>query len=642
MSALTSVAIAEDEPQVLTETSSEKVILGQWFRYQITLNHIDNPSEPVLQGLDNFIVEKRGERNLNSRHRLNVNGRVTEIIRRGRAYYYELTPRTTGMLTLPAPSAEVDGKILRGESLDVMVIGRDESDFVQMDVSVDRTSVYPLQPFAVTLTVAVRELPAPNGETNPLEALSVIRRRMSRLRLPEPQTPRLEIPWADDEKLDSALHPKTSWQQWVRPWQQQQGGSGFAINQIRQEVFFGFEARPVLFHPKPQRVVRADSTGQMSPYWEFKIARTFTPQTVGTYGFGPASVTGDFVAVESQPPVKDRYAWAPRLEVRVKDVPQQGRPDSYVGAIGNFQVDGSLHPTKSKVGDPMTLTIALNGQGTLDRAVAPDLSAISQVTNDFKIYEPTTTETDGDTRRFTYGLRPLHASVTQFPEIPISYFDVDQEQYVNLHTPAIAVEVQEATHLSSDDIAVTDRPPVSSQPDGLEMSKDGIFENVADLSALRDQSVRPDRWLFGLAGLASVYFAVATVNQQWNKRASDPAARRRRQAAANVQRRLKHATSLLDDHQPQDSVDAIRSAVVGLAADVAGVSEVGVATGDVCAQLAALDVPDAMIDKTARLLDECDRARYGGAQALRGELLQDAKKVIQSLLAEFRTKKRLR
>ena len=109
----------------------------------------------------------------------------------------------------------------------------------------------------------------------------------------------------------------------------------------------------------------------------------------------------------------------------------------------------------------MTLTLALKGQGTLDRAVAPDLSAMSEVTTDFKIYEPTTTETDGDTRRFTYGLRPLHAEVKQFPEIPISYFDVDQERYVTLHTPAIPVDVSEATHLSSDDIAVTDRPPGS-------------------------------------------------------------------------------------------------------------------------------------------------------------------------------------
>ncbi len=108
--------------------------------------------------------------------------------------------------------------------------------------------------------------------------------------------------------------------------------------------------------------------------------------------FGPVTLKGTFAA--GVDPVKgaigkDIYAVAKALLVNIKDVPEEGRPENYIGAIGRFQFDADLAPRKAKTGDPMTLTLTLSGQGTLDSITAPDLSNIPQIADNFKIYEAT-------------------------------------------------------------------------------------------------------------------------------------------------------------------------------------------------------------------------------------------------------------
>ena len=114
---------------------------------------------------------------------------------------------------------------------------------------------------------------------------------------------------------------------------------------------------------------------------------------------------------------------------------------------------GSLVPPEVKVGDPLTLTLTLRGEGTLDAARAPDLTARAEVTDRFRVYEATEETRDG-ARLFNYSLRPLKPGEVVFPAIPVSYFDVDKEQYVTLQTQPISLAVKQAERIGEGEIAV--------------------------------------------------------------------------------------------------------------------------------------------------------------------------------------------
>ena len=138
---------------------------------------------------------------------------------------------------------------------------------------------------------------------------------------------------------------------------------------------------------------------------------------------------------------------AKALTVKIKDVPDNGRPETYIGAIGRFQFNTDLAPTKAKTGDPMTLTLTLTGQGSFDRATMPDLTKIPQIAENFKVYEATE-QTKGDQRRFTCALRPLAAGIKEFPPVAVSYFDVQAEKYVTLTSAPIPIDIEKADKLA--------------------------------------------------------------------------------------------------------------------------------------------------------------------------------------------------
>ena len=276
-----------------------------------------------------------------------------------------------------------------------------------------------MQPFELTLTIAVKDLP---GDLKDRDPLSV-----------QPTPPALNVPWLADDQLPEGLAPEKSWREILEPLISRRS-DGVQVNNIgTSSVFSLFENDATGFHPPPERTTRKDSNGVEVGYWEYRFTRTLIPRKLGQYQFGPVTLKGTFAdGIENGQLVGRRiYALARGLEVTVKDVPLDGRPDSYIGAVGRFDVKAELAPTTARVGDPMTLTVTLTGQGTLADARPPAIAGLPGIDDAFRTYDATE-ESLSNARRFIYSLRPLSTDVTEFPRIPVSYFDVETEKYVTV------------------------------------------------------------------------------------------------------------------------------------------------------------------------------------------------------------------
>ncbi len=132
------------------------------------------------------------------------------------------------------------------------------------------------------------------------------------------------------------------------------------------------------------------------------------------------------------------------VEMVVVDLPEAGKPESFSGAVGNFEVDAKLDRNKCFTGDGVSLKITVSGSGNL-----PLLEWLEQewpvgfevfdpdITDDF---QKTATGIQG-TRTFEYLLQPTIPADYQIDLGMFSYFDPASGQYHTLSLPEIKLKV---------------------------------------------------------------------------------------------------------------------------------------------------------------------------------------------------------
>jgi hypothetical protein len=591
-------AVAADQPTVKVAVDRARIYEGDSIRYVITVDRARSPQPPDLKGLDaDFDVATLGDHEINSSFVSIINGKMSKEEHFGRQYNYRLTPRRTGEITIPAPTVTADGQTVQGNAVTIFVQAPDEQDVVFMGMKADRASVYPTQPFTITLTVDVKSLPSPYESKNPLTV--------------QPNRPRLQIPWAIDDGLPKGVKPQQEWRDWIRTLEDAQG-RGFNINGLaRDSVFSLLNEQQVTFLPSADRVKRNDKSGKAAEYWRYEFRRTFSATTIGRVTFRPASLKGDFATevVDGRIRGENVYAVAKPLVIEVLDVPKSGQPDCSCGAIGVFQLSAKLAPTRARTGDPMTLTLSLEGEGTLDNATPPDLKQIPAIAKHFKIYDATQ-HTDGNSRQYVYGIRPLDADLREFPPVPLAYFDIDAKKYVTIESKPIAIELTKAVPLDDRDIITSGRSS-DSRAQNVETRREGIFANVTDPAQLGDQSVHPGQWLIGGGGLLGVYLATFLVVGRWHRVHGDPVALRRRSAMSVAKGRLADASRELAAGRTNQGAEHVMDALLGFIADTLALSAAGLTPAEACRKLESLGIELASVARLRAFLETCEGVRYG-------------------------------
>ncbi|MFT5526519.1 MAG: hypothetical protein ACI9HK_004496 [Pirellulaceae bacterium] len=517
-------------------------------------------------------------------------------------------------MNLPAPHVEIDGKEVFGQSMQLIVKVPEEQDSVALNISIDPPSVFPTQTFTVKLRVAVKKLPEPLRAEDPITSLS--------------DPPQLKIPWGDDDGIPQGVVPISPWQRWLGELRSRRG---FNINNVANPNSFSlFDRQKATFHVTPQKRVMVVN-GKRDEYWEYTFSRKFEAEAPGKYNLGRAILQGKLVKTivgQARAQMDTVYAISPEVTFVVKDAPETGRPASYVGVVGSMQPTVSLNPTTGKVGDPMTLTIRLHGSGLVANATAPDLLAVPAIGQAFKVYDATE-EQKGDDRVFTYSLRPQNENVTEFSSIPLSYFDPIAEQFIETYTAAIPVTIEKAENIASNEIAIATH---GGSPDArVQLSEDGIYGNIADMSALRNQSVNPRSWLVAFGTVIAAYIGSLFVIKSVNQRAGDVSGRRRRNAVSVA----KNALQNIAPGPGKYTADAISSALIGCVADLVGREQHGLTSLEAAQLLKQRDVSESVTDEFNSILSKCDAAQYGAEDGSPTALIEQSAGLIDRIASEL-------
>ena len=620
------------EPQLAVQLDRSGIYEGEHFFYRLVLsdtNPLGSNIVPDTSAWTDFDVQALGGQTIQrggSSFTMIINGRTVTDDRSAVTYStqfdYVLTPKRTGSLAIPLPKVIVNGTMLQPQSYSVdegerqmsadfsavvRVLEPDNQDIVFLTIETNRSRLYPLQPLEITLIVQIKGLQGRFAGTDPLTRL--------------PQPPKLQIPWAAENPKGFLSDQRL--ELWLNSFLRSQRG-GFAINDYVNGGFGGFgnfgfgsdmfQRTPLQFSNTPRQIRRYDAQGNETIYWEYRFSRTLMPQDFGNYSFGPVTLKGVLPIADPADPneiIGQRiYAVAKPAHVAVADVPHENRPADYIGAFGTFHWDVHLTPQQARVGDPMTLTLRLSGQGSTTNVRPIDLSVNSDVTENFRVHMPPTEEMSEQSCTFTYTIRPQKSGEISFPPLSVSVFDVNMERFVPLRSLPILLNIADSETVQSAMLFGN----VAQNTGDVQLAEGGLFANKAVLTETFPP-ITAVQWAVAVSLLAGSYAIIAAgvslLRCQW----VHPKRQRQRGALSRAKSRLAAVSAALRKRNSVNLVEIsgeLQGVLFGYIADKMDGTEERMTTGDACQQLSENRLSESLVGAVRSALESLDAVKYGG------------------------------
>jgi hypothetical protein len=132
------------------------------------------------------------------------------------------------------------------------------------------------------------------------------------------------------------------------------------------------------------------------------------------------------------------------LSVEIRPLPTQGRPAGFDGLVGSLEVQAELAEDQVRVGDSVTLTITVRGDGVLAGIELPP----AQDTEQLRAYDDEPEVLAGvvggafrSRATLRRALVPTKEGTIQLPPVTLHWFDPAQERYVSWSLPIQELEV---------------------------------------------------------------------------------------------------------------------------------------------------------------------------------------------------------
>ncbi|HOA71800.1 MAG TPA: BatD family protein [Phycisphaerae bacterium] len=563
---------------VQVNVSSRETVVGVPIVMQIAIESTGAEPPPQLPEIPDVKVRSRGGPMRSSQTTI-INGVVES--KTTLTYEYELTPMREGRIVIPAFEVTADGQVHQTSPISIVVSKSETEDLLFVEVQGDRGKLYVGESLQVKLQIWLR--PFVDRNYGRLAAASM---------------------W-------SCINLERS--EW-----------GIFREPLEQMLARRAE-------PRGREVLRKDSQGQERAYYLYEIERTIEVNRPGPLTAEDINIVVTYptrlgrsndifsmgrLMMTSSMPLAAQATVAP---IEVLPLPVEGKPAWFSGAVGRYTIEASAKPTEVAVGDPITLTLRIDGDGNLQELQPPPLAELPELTERFRVpSEPLAGEVGSDGKRFSVSIRAVSDDVASIPPIPFAFFDPREEKYVTVYTESIPLKVTPADKLAVSQIvdSTGNRQAVGR----LTESAGGILANYTGMrEVLTPQDVRwgPLTWMALV--LPPIGFVVCWMVQSRSHRLrTDVGFARRRRAKRDAVARLRSANST------RDAAGAVSLALGQYVADRCNLPSGGMTRAAVVSELQARAVNEELVREIDALLAECEAIHYAGSGTRSPEELRNA------------------
>ncbi len=329
------------------------------------------------------------------------------------------------------------------------------------------------------------------------------------------------------------------------------------------------------------------------------------------------------------------------ITVKVKHLPEQGKPREFNGAVGTYNMDVSMKTQHVKVGDPITLSMSVYGEGNIQTINEPLLSLDNE--KDFKLY-PAESNTQITNREelirgrkvFSKVIEPQKTDLKSIPAIVFSFFDPRAGQYRTITKEPIPIAVEAGEQEMPIQLTLSGSNIASSKQQAQILTQD-ILPIMTNLSSLRNQGNRIYTNPLFMACLSIPAIAVIAsffVTRQKERLQTDIGYARDKRAHAIAKKRLALAKSALSRNASEEFYASLSKSMADYLADKFNISAAS-ATGDkVGVLLKQRGVGDDIIEEIYRCLTDFDYRRFskdGGTKEEMDHSLKLAEQLITKL-----------
>jgi BatD DUF11 like domain len=313
------------------------------------------------------------------------------------------------------------------------------------------------------------------------------------------------------------------------------------------------------------------------------------------------------------------------LLIEAQPLPTAGQPRGFdPAAVGRFTMDARVDRDQVAVGDAVTLTITLSGQGNVRKLPPPTLGKLEG----WKLYDPKVSINleSGDVVRGTktveYLLLPEKAGTTTIPAFSMPFFDPAAQSYVVEKTLPIKIEVSgEASPAAA--AGGRGKPLLVTPAGGENVLGVDIRPLHARPSLRRDLGTTFYRSRFFLGFLLAPPIAfglTAVVGRIRERLARDTEGARRRRLRRLVRRRLGAAEKHMQAGRPGFFFIEIDRVLREFLTGKLGRPVTGLSRDELRSHLTTAGLPGELVDRTIDALEECDRARFAPGSATEAEM----------------------
>ncbi len=370
--------------------------------------------------------------------------------------------------------------------------------------------------------------------------------------------------------------------------------------------------RPVDFGPFPHQVARTGRGARpggdtQDTYYSYEFTTEYTPER-------PGQLTFDNIVVGAEYPVgrnRRNLRARPRVEpLEILPVPQEGRPASYAGAVGVYDIKTTAQPTDVRVGDPLELTIELFGDGAVATLPPPLLAENAALVDGFRIPgEQLAGETVNARRRFKVTIRAKRDDVQEIPALEYPYFDPTAERFVVARSAPIPLNVSPAAEVAAPEMVTPARTATTAGLTAL----DGLRDIETDQRRLLATTppITPALVLATALGPPVAFVLIWALNTLHQARSADPRQRRRRAALRTALGKVGGARSV----PAVEGAGRLGAALREYLSDRTGEPAARFAGDGALEFLRQYRAAPELIERTRTLMQHCDELTYAGAAA---------------------------
>jgi len=308
--------------------------------------------------------------------------------------------------------------------------------------------------------------------------------------------------------------------------------------------------------------------------------------------FGRSLFDAQTVPLETEP-----------VRVRVRPLPEEGRPSGFSGSVGDYAVGASIDTPEPRQGEPFTLTLSVRGTGhiqTIGQPVWPDWAGLRVYDSGEGVSVAARDDRLAGEKSFKQVLVPQRAGTMTIDPVRFVYFDPLRQRYATKTTAPIALRVLPAGAGGGGG---------SGAAGAGELGEDMLYIHTGIASGLRPRAAA------GLGAGHLVHLApLLLIGAGWIGRGRrlaferDPVRRRRAGALGGARKRIAARSAAAEERETASLLsETIEEYLDAWLAQPAR----GMLRSELPGRLADAGLGEALIGRLLALLEWCDDVRYG-------------------------------